>query len=212
MDILHEIQCIVILEIEIEQDQIEWLLFRQGRLGLRFGLNSGDINFHLGGIFLNGAPGKIIGDNDQQRASGQLFCVRLKLAVFLFQHRGEMKLGAFTLRALHPHVTVHHFGELTGNGETKAGAAVSPSGGAIGLTEGVKDFFTHLWADANACIGYGELKLHIVISLVNNLNSRLYLAFFSELHRVANQIKKNLPKSSGITSILTVQRRWDMAV
>ena len=70
MDILHEIQCIAILEIEIEQDQIEWLPFGQGGLGLRFGLNSGDINFHLGGIFLNGTPGKIIGDNDQQRTAG----------------------------------------------------------------------------------------------------------------------------------------------
>ena len=70
--------------------------------------------------------------------------MRLKLAVFLFQYRREMKVGTFALCALHPHVTVHHFSELTGNGEAKAGAAVTTSGGAIGLTEGVKDFFTHL--------------------------------------------------------------------
>ena len=64
--------------------------------------------------------------------------------------------GALPDRAVHTHCTAHQFGQLLGNSQAQAGAAVFARGGGIGLLKTLEQTADLLLGQANAGVTHGK--------------------------------------------------------
>ena len=64
----------------------------------------------------------------------------------------EVETRAFAQLALHPDLTTHHRGQLLADRQPQPGAAVSTTGGVVGLDEGLEQFVLLLRRHADTAI------------------------------------------------------------
>ena len=100
-------------------------------------------------------------------------------------------------------VAAHHFDQLLGNGQAQTGTAILARDLPIGLRESREDVGLLLGRNANAGIKYIKLQAKRVVAglwLVAGDDTQAHFAALRKFDRVAQQVKKDLPQSSGIAA------------
>ncbi len=86
--------------------------------------------------------------------------------------------------------------DLTGDGQAKAGSAVSTAGGAVALLKGSEHFVQVLFGYTDAGVDHGEhhgpTPLAAEHAAIGHLDPKFHPALFGELHRIGQQVAQYL--------------------
>lgn len=92
----------------------------------------------------------------------------------------------------------HEFGDLLGDGQAQAGAAVLPGQGVVGLLEGGKELGQYFRRDADAGIRHFELNQGVGGAVFEEFDPQGDAAGGGEFHRVAGIVHQGLLQAGGI--------------
>ena len=109
------------------------------------------------------------------------------------QREREVEPRALARLAAHPDGAPHQFDQLFGDRQPQTGATVLAGGGGILLDEGFENGGAVLGSDTDA--GVGDLESHCRVEQVvrRGMHRHPHLTALRELHRVADQVEKDLP-------------------
>src|SRR5581483_10108394 len=83
------------------------------------------------------------------------------------EQRGEVEGAAAALLALHPEPAAHHLHQSGRDGESQAGAAIFPGGGAFSLAEGFENALLLFYRDPYSCVGDAEMSQAVALSFLS---------------------------------------------
>ena len=83
----------------------------------------------------------------------------VRLGTATRQPGGEPETAATPQLAAGPGFATHQAGQVAGDGQAQAGAAVAPGGGAVGLLEGPEQAAEVLGRDAHARVGHFKAQV-----------------------------------------------------
>ncbi|MFM1944605.1 MAG: hypothetical protein RI897_3587 [Verrucomicrobiota bacterium] len=112
----------------------------------------------------------------------------------------EVEAAAFTGFTFEPDAAMHEFDEAFGDGEAKAGAAVFPGGGHVGLGEGLEQAGGLFRGHADAGVGDREFELDGGIGMFEQFGCDADLAFLGELDGVIDEVGDDLAEAKGVAA------------
>ena len=118
----------------------------------------------------------------------------------LGQSRGEPERAARSGDALDADRASHHLHESLGDREPQTRPSVPACRRAVGLRKGLEQPLAVLGRDADAGVGDRKANQGVVIGLLDEGAVHDDFATLGELHRVADEIREDLPQTSGVAS------------
>jgi hypothetical protein len=100
--------------------------------------------------------------------------------------------------ALQADRAAHQVGEPARNRETESGPSETPGRRRLSLGEGLKDSLANVFGNANARVAH--LESHVAASrrVAVNHHADTHFALLCELHRVRDEVEKDLPEAARI--------------
>ena len=128
----------------------------------------------------------------------------------LAEPRGKPKSAPLADLTLHRDVAAHHFGQLFGYRQAKAGAAIIAGGRGVGLLEGLEQALDLRLGHADAGIAHGKLDELAVGGILQNANLDGDLALLGELDGVVAEIDQDLTEPERIAAEMGGDRGLDL--
>ncbi|MCY1418006.1 hypothetical protein D9M71_335520 [compost metagenome] len=122
------------------------------------------------------------------------------------QRQSDGEFAAVTEPGTDLQLALHHFAELTGQGQAQAGAAVLAGDAGVGLGEGLEDALQGVRGDADAGIAHADAH-----SAGDCFGTHIDAPQTGELEGVGEQVADHLAHSRGVAAQLGRQLRADQA-
>ncbi len=125
-----------------------------------------------------------------------------------FQRHHEIEFAAAAGHAFHFQFAAHQFDQAPANGQAQAAAAVTPTGGRVGLQERREDHALLFLGNTDARVADRKQQLELVgVAAGKTAYRQHHFALFGELDRIADQVDQHLVDAQRIAQQPTAVAR-----